>query len=166
MNLKSSLLALAAVVALGATALTSTSADAKSFHGGGGKGFHGGGGGKFHGGGGGKFHGGGFHGGKHWGHKPHFHGHVHWHRPHWKPRPIYVYPRPVVYAARPVVYGAAPVVTTNRCTCLTKEYTQEGAVLFKDICTNEAAINPPPAPPVQTGYAPQPQTATGAPIAQ
>ena len=54
---------------------------------------------------------------------------------------------------RPVVYGAAPIV--NRCTCLTKEYTPEGAVLFKDICTNEAAINPPPAP-VQTGYAPMP----------
>ena len=50
----------------------------------------------------------------------------------------------VVYAARPVIYSAAP--TVNRCTCLTKEYTQEGAVLFKDICTNEAAINPPPAP--------------------
>jgi hypothetical protein len=158
MNLKSSLLALAAVVALGTTALTSTSAEA---HGkfGGGKGFHGGGM---------KFHGGGkhFHGGhKHWGHKPHFHGHVHWHRRHWKPRHIYYYPRPVVYAARPVVYSSAPVVTPNRCTCLTKEYTQEGAVLFKDICTNEAAINPPPAP-VQTGYAPQPQSATGAPVAQ
>jgi len=159
MNLKSSLLALAAVVALGTTALTSTSAEAH--------GKFGGGGGKFHGGG---FHGGGmkFHGGhKHWGHKPHWHGHkhVHWHHRHWRPRHIYYYPRPVVYAARPVVYGAAPVVSTNRCTCLTKEYTQEGAVLFKDICTNEAAINPPPAP-VQTGYAPQPQSPTGAPVAQ
>ena len=63
-----------------------------------------------------------------------------------------------------MVYSAAPVVSTNRCTCLTKEYTQEGAVLFKDICTNEAAINPPQAP-VQTGYAPQPQMPTG-PVAQ
>ena len=78
---------------------------------------------------------------------------MHWHG-HWRHRHIY-YPRPVVYAARPVVYSAAPVVSTNRCTCLTKEYTQEGAVLFKDICTNEAAINPPPTP-VQTGYAPAP----------
>ena len=51
------------------------------------------------------------------------------------------------------------MVTTNRCTCLTKEYTPEGAVLFKDICTNEAAINPPARLPQQTGYAPQPQTA-------
>jgi hypothetical protein len=148
MNLKSSLLALAAVVALGTTALTST-ADAKGFHGGGGKGFHGGG--HFHKGGHGHFG----HGHKHFGHG-HFHRHhrhVHWHG-HWRHRHIY-YPRPVVYAARPVVYSAAPVVSTNRCTCLTKEYTPEGAVLFKDICTNEAAINPPPAP-VQTGYAPQP----------
>jgi len=27
-------------------------------------------------------------------------------------------------------------------TCLTKEYLPNGAVLFKDICTNEAAIQP------------------------
>jgi hypothetical protein len=157
MNLKSSLLALAAVVALGTTALTSTSAEAH--------GKFGGGGGKFHGGG---FHGGGKHfhgGGKHFGHGHfHRHRHGHWH-PRWRHRHVHYYPRPVIYAARPVVYGAAPVVTTNRCTCLTKEYTQEGAVLFKDICTNEAAINPPPAAaPVQTGYAPQ--SPTGAPVAQ
>lgn len=37
------------------------------------------------------------------------------------------------------------------CTCLSKEYTPEGAVLFKDRCTNEAAMNPPPVPPQQTG---------------
>jgi hypothetical protein len=41
-------------------------------------------------------------------------------------------------------------VTTNRCTCLTKEYTPEGAVLFKDVCTNEAAINPPAVAPAPT----------------
>jgi hypothetical protein len=34
---------------------------------------------------------------------------------------------------------------------LTKEYTPEGAVLFKDRCTNEAAMNPPPPAPQQTG---------------
>ena len=28
------------------------------------------------------------------------------------------------------------------CTCLSKEYTTDGRVLFKDLCTNEAAINP------------------------
>lgn len=164
MNFKASFLALATVAALGAAALTSTSAEAASFHRGGGKGFHGGG-----------------------VHRPiainrpigvrpvptlpgrHIHrwpGHRHVHHIHWRHRHVY-YPRPVVYAAAPAVYAAptiyraAPVVYTNRCTCLTKEYTPEGAVLFKDICTNEAAINPPPAP-VQTGYAPQP----GAPVAQ
>ena len=128
MFLKSTLLALAAVAALGTTALT-TSAEAKGFH----KGGHG-----FHGG----FH------GKHFGHG-HFHRHRH---VHWRHR---YYVRPVVYAAAPAaIYAARPVV--NRCTCLTKEYTPEGAVLFKDLCTNEAAINPPPAP-LQTGMA-APQT--------
>ena len=36
---------------------------------------------------------------------------------------------------------SARVVTPGPCTCLSKEYTQEGAVLFKDRCTNEAAMN-------------------------
>ena len=74
-------------------------------------------------------------------HRPHFRPHFP-RRPHWHVR--WHHPR-IWYAPRPVIYGAvAPVVTTtNRCTCLTKEYTPEGAVLFKDICTNEAAINPP-----------------------
>ena len=44
------------------------------------------------------------------------------------------------YAVAPAV--AAPVVGTT-CTCLTKEYTATGAVLFKDVCTNEVAVNPP-----------------------
>ena len=41
----------------------------------------------------------------------------------------------------PPRYAAAPV--WNRCTCLTKEYTPEGAVVFKDLCTKEIAMNPP-----------------------
>ncbi len=41
------------------------------------------------------------------------------------------------------VVAAAP--TWNRCTCLTKEYTPEGAVVFKDLCTQEMAMNPPAA---------------------
>ena len=53
---------------------------------------------------------------------------------------------PVAYAvSKPVKAVAGP------CTCLTKQYTPEGAVVFKDICTSEAAINPPPQPPQQTG---------------
>ena len=42
---------------------------------------------------------------------------------------------PAYAVARPAVAGP--------CTCLTKEYTPEGAVLFKDRCTNEMAMNPP-----------------------
>ncbi len=147
MVLKSTIVALVAVAALSTTMLTATtsSADAHGMRG------HGG----FRGGGMGHARIVGGH--RHIGHGHfHRHRHPHWHGPHWRHRHVY-YPRPVIYAARPVIYGAAPVVTTNRCTCLTKEYTPEGAVLFKDICTNEAAINPPPAPPQQTGMAPGPQ---------
>ena len=55
-------------------------------------------------------------------------------------KPIYT---PVV-VSRPVYVAARPVVATpGPCTCLTKEYTQEGAVVFKDRCTAEMAMNPP-----------------------
>jgi hypothetical protein len=57
---------------------------------------------------------------------------------------------------------------------LSKEYTQEGAVLFKDNCTNEMAMNPPaesPGPAAEVApqqpqaayvpqYPPQPNMAT------
>jgi hypothetical protein len=148
MFVKSTVLALAAVAALGATMLTAstTSADAGVHRGGG------------------HFRG---HIGGHIRHDFRRPGrwiprHPRWSGPLWRHRHIYIYPRRVVYA-RPVIYSAAP--TVNRCTCLTKQYLPTGAVMFKDVCTNEAAINPPPAP-VQTGYAPQPQSATGAPIPQ
>jgi hypothetical protein len=71
--------------------------------------------------------------------------------PHWQVN--YRYGAPVAYAVTsPAVAGP--------CTCLTKQYTPEGAVLFKDICTNEAAMNPPMQvqAPQQTGmYQAQPQ---------
>ena len=97
--------------------------------------------------GGGHWGGGGGHWGGHWGGYHHFYPHYGWHRP-------IIYARPVVYsAARPVA-----VSTPGPCTCLSKEYTPEGAVVFKDRCTNEMAMNPPPAPPQQTGeLAPQQQ---------
>jgi len=71
---------------------------------------------------------------------------------------------PVVYAA-PAVYAVARPAVAGPCTCLSKEYTQEGAVLFKDRCTNEMAMNPPAQPqqvgmveqPSQTAYVQQPQ---------
>ena len=132
---KSTLLAVAASAALGLALLAPTSADARGFgggHGGGhGMGMHGGGHG-MHGGHGGL-------GGRHFGHNR-FHWHrqyARWHRPY-----LYGYTGYATYSvARPAVAGP--------CTCLSKEYTPEGAVLFKDNCTNEAAINPPA--PQQTG---------------
>jgi hypothetical protein len=69
------------------------------------------------------------------------------------------FPRPILYAA-PVVVGATYIATrrvAGPCTCLSKEYTPEGAVLFKDRCTNEAAMNPPPAPPPQQTGSLEPQ---------
>jgi len=145
---KSTLLAVAASAALGFAMLSPITASA---HGGGG---HGGGG---HGGGG--MHGGGGHGGGgHWGGHGHG-GHVHFHG-HYRWRVGY-YHRPIRYA-RPVVYGGYTVarpITPGPCTCLTKEYTPEGAVVFKDRCTNEEAMNPPP---TQTGELQAPQ----APVAR
>jgi hypothetical protein len=46
---------------------------------------------------------------------------------------------------------------------LSKEYTPEGAVLFKDRCTSEMAMNPPAAAPQQTSYAPAPVYQTAPP---
>jgi hypothetical protein len=38
--------------------------------------------------------------------------------------------------------AARPAVSTAEapCNCLTKEYLQDGSVLFKDLCTKEAAV--------------------------
>jgi hypothetical protein len=120
---KSILLAAAATAALGFAVFNPSFAEARG-HGGHGGGMHRGGGGH-HGHGHRGHHGRGHHGhhGRHHHHR-HRHWHVRWHRPVWYG---YSYARPV----------AGP------CTCLSKEYTSEGAVLFKDRCTNEMAMNPP-----------------------
>ncbi len=108
---------------------------------------------------------------------PHPHPHWWWWS-HW--RPYWIAPTVVTGAvaggavARGGVSYAATAPATNRCNCLTKEYTQEGAVVFKDVCTNEMAMNPPanaspaadmapqepqmPQQPIQQGYL-QPQPA-------
>ena len=72
---------------------------------------------------------------------PHHHHHAHWPRWYWWRYTTWGRP----YLAAPVVAGgvATYAATTNRCTCLTKEYTPQGQVLFKDVCTNEMAMNPP-----------------------
>lgn len=46
---------------------------------------------------------------------------------------------------REITRVSAPVATvpTAPCNCLTKSYLQDGSVLFKDICTKEAAVATP-----------------------
>ena len=159
---RKTILALAAIASLGAFALTSNDASARGFGGGGmrmgGGGMHVGGGGFRHIGGGGFRHIGGG-GCRHVGigfrrpllvrHYPHFHWRYGWRRNYWV--------APVV--ATGIAAGVVSAPTYNRCSCLTKEYTPEGAVVFKDVCTNEAAMNPPLAQPSAAAYDPslQPQ---------
>ena len=148
-------LAFAAFLALGSMALVSNEASARSFgHGGG---FSKGGFAKV--GGGMKFGGGFKHPGfKHPGFKHPGFKHPDWkfgkHHHHWKWR--YGFRRhywvaPVVATGIATRYVAQP--TWNRCSCLTKEYTPEGVVVFKDLCTQEMAMNPPVSAP-QAAYDP------------
>jgi hypothetical protein len=175
---KSIMLAVAATVSLGAVALSSS--DASAF----GRSFGGGGGGAHLGGGAMRI--GGFHS------NPHFvtglrinrpmvmgikinpgfnHHHWWWWRHTWR-RPYWIAPviatgGVATYAATTPTYASTPAPST--CTCLTKQYTPQGAVVFKDVCTNEMAMNPPanaspaadlgpqmPQQPYQQGYL-QPQ---------
>ena len=96
-------------LAVGVLAAAMLASGAASAHSGGGGGGHGG-------------HGGG-HPGGHWGHWGHYHHYVHFHDR--------VYVRPVSYAVR--------TSTPGPCTCLTKNYTPEGRVVFQDLCTKEMA---------------------------
>ena len=73
--------------------------------------------------------GGGNHSGNHNGGHPHFHWKAHYKHFHER-----VYVRPVTYAVRHVEPGP--------CTCLTKNYTPEGRVVFQDLCTKEMASAP------------------------
>jgi hypothetical protein len=153
-RIRTSIFAIAAVAALGAASLitTTTSADARGFGGGGG-GFRSGGMGGGHvamrmGGGVRMGHVGirqvgirqvGF---RHVHRHPNWcrvYGrcgiHVRWHRP-------WIYP---VATAGLVAtsYAVAPAVATAKpCTCLTKEYTPDNLVVFKDLCTKEVASAP------------------------
>ncbi len=80
-------------------------------------------------------------------HRPNYHKHVRIHR-------IYThgYVRPVAYV-RPVVEGF--------CTCLTKSYTPEGIVVFKDLCTKEMASAPVEGAPAQSGEIQSPSNFAG-----
>jgi hypothetical protein len=151
-------LAMAATVA--ASALASSAADAHGFGGGGGfgggRGGFGGGGhfGGFARGGLGGGHFGGFgrggrismyhfngHNPGHWQHWSHWHHHYRW---FWRDgRWVYLdggdggYAEPIVGS-----YTAPAVSTPGPCTCLTKSYTQDGMVVFADLCTKESAAAP------------------------
>ena len=61
--------------------------------------------------------------------------HVRWHRP---------WVVPVATAGLVATsYAVAPTVATAKpCTCLTKEYTPDNLVVFKDLCTKEVASAP------------------------
>jgi hypothetical protein len=187
------ILALATVAAIAASASASTTADARGFGGGGG----GGGGGFGHFAGVGRVGGGGggvgriggigrisgfghFSGvrrvaggpfpillppGKNGPHIPWWHHHHHWHW--WFHDGRWAFVDDAV--AEPVVgpYAAPVVSTPGPCTCLTESYTQDGMVVFADLCTKESAAAPvdgraadatpvppetpstPPAPPVE-----------------
>jgi hypothetical protein len=156
-NIRTSMFAVAAVAALGAASLvtSTTSADARGFGGGG-----------FHGGGMGGGHAMRMGGGVRMGHvgmrtvgirhvgirhvgirhigirHPNwcrFYGrcgiHVRWHRP---------WVVPVATAGLVATsYAVAPAIATAKpCTCLTKEYTPDNLVVFKDLCTKEVASAP------------------------
>ena len=59
------------------------------------------------------------------------HIHVRWHRP-------WIYGTGLVATS----YAVAPIATAKPCTCLTKEYTPDNLVVFKDLCTKEVASAP------------------------
>lgn len=129
-NFRTSLLALAAVASIGTALVTSTtSADARPGIGG----FRGG-----------------FHGSigrvarftPDRPHRPHWHprwprphGHVRWHRP-------WIYGVGTAAIAAPAYAAVSRPAPAAPCTCLSKEYTQDNVVVFKDRCTNEVAAAP------------------------
>jgi hypothetical protein len=152
-KIRNTMLALAAVASLGIASLaTTTSADARGFGGG----FSRGGGGGHIGMriGGGRHIGGMRVGGmRHVGirhiHRPHIrigHRHPNWCRWHGRCHVHVRWQRPLIYGAGVVAtsYAVAPAVAVapRPCTCLTKEYTPDNLVVFKDVCTKEVASAP------------------------
>lgn len=79
---------------------------------------------------------------------PHFHRHFHFRYVHDR-----LYVRPVGYAVRAVEPGP--------CTCLTKNYTPEGMVVFQDLCTKEMASAPVDGSSDQAQAEPQPNNFAG-----
>ena len=141
---RTAMLALAAVATLGLASLaTTTSADARGF-----------GGGFSRGGGGhvsmrmGTVRMGGISrvGVRHVGIRPirHIH-HPNWCRFHGRCGIHVRWHRPLIYTGGVVAttYAVAPAIASAKpCTCLTKEYTPDNLVVFKDVCTKEVASAP------------------------
>ena len=48
----------------------------------------------------------------------------------------------IVGAVATTGYAVAPAYTARPCNCLTKEYTPDNLVVFKDLCTKEVASAP------------------------
>ena len=78
---------------------------------------------------------------------PHYHDHVRFGR---------IYERGYV---RPVGFSAP--VAESLCSCLTKTYTPEGAVVFKDLCTKEMASAPVDGAPAQASEVQAPNNFAG-----
>jgi hypothetical protein len=142
------ILSLATAVTIVAAGLASTAADARGGGGGHGGGGHGGGGAHFARGG----HGGGHFGGRgnHRSRTAHrngrgYHGYGHEHRwaHNWRHRWFF---RDGVWVDggydETAAVAPAEATAPGPCTCLTKNYTKEGLVLFADICTKESASAP------------------------
>ena len=146
------ILTLATAATIAVSALASSAADAHEFGGGGFGGGHGGGFGRMGGGGFGHFghlgHSSFYRPGRwgHWNHWSHWNHWNHWrhwgyyhHRWYW---PGYGYG--VYGGLAPVGAVSGPIAnpTPGPCTCLTKTYTQDGLVVFADLCTKELASAP------------------------
>src|ERR1700722_7867891 len=140
------ILTLATAATIAVSALASSAADAHGFGGGGFGGGHGGGFGRM--GGGGFGHSSFYRPGRwgHWNHWSHWNHWNHWrhwgyyhHRWYW---PGYGYG--VYGGLAPVGAVSGPIAnpTPGPCTCLTKTYTQDGLVVFADLCTKESASAP------------------------
>jgi hypothetical protein len=93
---------------------------------------------------------------------PHPHPHWQW-QWNWRNRYVSIPAAVGVAAVGGAVYAATPsrpAAPAPTCTCLTKEYLPDGSTLFKDVCTNEAAMAAPAAQQAQgpaQGMAPQAQ---------
>ena len=55
----------------------------------------------------------------------------------------YYRPVPIETVTKVVTTPVVQPVVGNNCNCLTKEYLKDGSVLFKDVCTKEAAMATP-----------------------